>query len=148
MSSMSHVRPPQLRSGSHMRSMCLCHFIDPREASLGKSDDDMWTAKDRWADLWSKPTQNLIHIEDVPWAHMSASWRKERTIWPRRGSAQPTYGRLIMTFHVVVAHWSKAAFPGCFRYSPAPLPVYKWKKPFSLLEHTTLLLFSHLWFQG
>jgi hypothetical protein len=33
-SSMSHVMPPQLRSGRHMGSMCPCHVIDPRDGKL------------------------------------------------------------------------------------------------------------------
>jgi hypothetical protein len=144
-SSMSHVMLPQLRSGCHMGSVFYepCHATSteewlPHGIRVSMPHHQFKRVKLRRIKRWhvdytriggptwgSNRLKNLYTPRTYARAHMSANWRQEWTSRAHRGSVEPTYGRLILVFHVDVPHWSKAPFPGCFRCSSVPLPAYK-----------------------
>jgi hypothetical protein len=64
--------------------------------------------KDKRVHSGSKPTQKVNTPKDP---HVNQLEEEMDQPGPQ-GSAKPTYGRLILAYHMAVTHWSKTSFLG------------------------------------
>jgi hypothetical protein len=108
---MSLVMPPQMRIGCYMGSMCQATSVIQGRHHPTNQTMTHGLHKDKRVHSGGKPTQNVIHTWSTPKSpHVSHSWMKKWTSQAHRGLAEPTLGQLILAFHMVASHWSKASF--------------------------------------
>jgi hypothetical protein len=68
----------------------------------------------------------ILHTPRMyPRAHMECAGRKLEASRAYKGSVELPQGRFILALHVVISHWSRALFPGCFLRSSVNHLAYK-----------------------